>query len=77
MIDGLFENELHTAEKGKGYDLIIDDDILLGNVNLASTQTKLGKKVVEDMPNTSFENVGTENENDDAVSEMRNGTFRA
>jgi hypothetical protein len=28
----------------KGFNLIIDDDILLGNVNLASTQTKLKQK---------------------------------
>ena len=37
VIDGLFENDLHATEKGKGYDIVIDDDILLGNVNLAST----------------------------------------
>jgi len=43
VIDGLFDKSL--GEMGelqmKGFNLIIDDDILLGNVNLASTQTKL------------------------------------
>jgi hypothetical protein len=41
VIDGLFENELDNSGEGKGLNLIIDDDILLGKVNLASTQTKL------------------------------------
>jgi hypothetical protein len=76
VIDGLFENETLTNEKGKGYDIIIDDDILLGKVNIASTQTKLNKKVLDDVPDASFEHIGAENENDDAVSEMRNGTLR-
>jgi len=38
VIDGLFESDLETGDdRGKGFNLIIDDDILLGNVNLAST----------------------------------------
>lgn len=46
LIDGLFENNYDSTgnTQGKGFNLIIDDDILLGKVNLASTQTKLKVK---------------------------------
>jgi hypothetical protein len=41
-MEGLFGNEVeYDSSDRRGFDIIIDDDILMGKVNLASTQTKL------------------------------------
>lgn len=44
-MEGLFGNEAeYDSSDRRGFDIIIDDDILMGKVNLASTQTKLKSK---------------------------------
>ena len=59
VIDGLFDKSMDGMGESqmKGFNLIIDDDILLGNVNLASTQTKLkqSKTSVGDEGDQSFD----------------------
>jgi len=41
-MEGLFGNDAdYDSNDKRGFDIIIDDDILMGKVNLASTQTKL------------------------------------
>ena len=41
-VDGIFGNDFeYDSNDKRGFDIIIDDDILMGRINIASTQTKL------------------------------------
>jgi hypothetical protein len=41
-MEGIFGKDVdYDSNDKQGFDIIIDDDILMGKINLASTQTKL------------------------------------
>ena len=76
VIDGLFENDqgdkvyasVESESNTKSLNLKINDDILLGTINLASTQVKLPKndhKVEKDEDDVSFDHHQDEDEDDE------------
>ena len=70
-MEGLFGNDTdYDSNDKRGFDIIIDDDILMGKINLASTQTKLRRNKDKqeyldrdtDYVNTSYNDLSENNE---------------